>query len=595
MFYPALAENLRMPNFFVERILDEAGARLNARGFAAAETLVIQALALEPKNIRGLCFQAIIASETGRKDSALKTINRALKLGPQMPAVINNAAAVFFQCGQPARACQMWQRLIQLMPNSVDALWNLAMYHVRQGDHDNAAIYLQKVVQLAPDHPNVYVNLGNLAKTSGHIEEAVALFREGVRRHPNDVRENSNLLYAMHFDPAFGPEQIHLEHAAWGRAFEAATSCTEQHGNDRSPTRRLRVGYISPNFRAHVIGHNLLPLFRKHDHEQFEIFCYSDTHPQDDITTQLRSGADVWRETAKMSDADLAKLIAQDQIDVLVDLVMHMEGVRLGVFARKPAPVQVTWMAYPGSTGLTRMDYRLTDAVLDPPGVTDGFYTEQSIRLETFWCFEPQPGDPTVGPLPADSNGLVTFGCLNNFGKINAGVLEMWREILLAVPHSRIIILPPKGKTIAWLLEKLQVQPGRVECLSRQSRQPYMALYNRIDLALDPSPYTGHTTTLDGLWMGVPLVTLAGSTLASRGSLSILTNLGLQELAVTTKSSYVTLATNLANDLPRLRELRSGLRGRMERSILMDADGFTRQAESAYRMMWQKWCVASRG
>lgn len=579
-----------MPNLFVERHLDEAGARLSARDFVGAGSLIAQALVIEPKNIRGLCFQAIIAAETGHKDLAMATISRALKLGPRMPAVINNAATVFFQCGQPIRAYQMWQRLTQLMPHSVDAFWNLAMYHVRQGDTDSAVTYLRKVVQLSPDHPNAYVNLGNLVKNSGRIEEAVALFREGVRRHPHEIKENSNLLYAMHFDPTFGPEQIYREHAAWGRAFEAATSCPERYENDRSPMRRLRIGYVSPNFRDHVVGHNLQPLFRKHHHDQCQIYCYSDTQQQDGITEQLRSGADVWRETATMSDAELAALICRDQIDVLVDLVMHMEGVRLGAFARKPSPVQVAWMAYPGSTGLTRMDYRLTDAVLDPPGENDGFYTEQSIRLETFWCYEPPASGPVVGSLPADANGYVTFGCLNNLGKVNARVLDMWREVLAAVPRSRLIMLPPKGKTITWLREKLQVEPARVECLPRQAQQQYFSLYNRIDIALDPFPYTGHTTTLDGLWMGVPLITLVGATVVSRGSLSILSNLGLKELAVTTKGDYVTLATNLANDLPRLRELRAGLRERIERSVLMDADRFTRHVESAYRMMWQRWC-----
>lgn len=584
-----------MPNFFVEAYLDQAGARLNARDFVGAGALVAQALGIEAKNIRGICFKAIIAAETGRKDLALQTIRQALKLGPRMPAVINNAATVFFQCGQPDRARQMWLRLVELMPQSVDALWNLGMFHVRQGATDEAEEYLRKVAQIAPEHPKVFVNLGNLIKSSGRIHEAVACFREGVHLHPNDLRANSNLLYAMHFSPTFGPEEIYCEHAAWGRAFEAAMPCRERHDNERSPTRRLRVGYVSANFRAHVVGHNLLPLFRQHDHAKFEVHCYSDTPEHDAITGQLRQGADVWHETGKMSDTEMANQIAQDQIDVLVDLVMHMEGVRLGVFARKPAPVQVTWMAYPGSTGLTRMDYRLTDAVLDPPGETDGFYTEQSVRLETFWCFEPQPGDPTVGPLPADANGHVTFGCLNNFGKINAELLEMWREVLLAVPRSRLMVLPPKGKTTIWLREKLQVEPERLECLPRQTRQQYMALYNRIDLALDPFPYTGHTTTLDGLWMGVPLVTLAGSTVASRGSLSILSNLGLPELAVMTKEEYVKLATRLANDLPRLRGLRSGMRERMEKTVLMDAKRFALQVESAYRQMWEKWCETSLG
>jgi predicted O-linked N-acetylglucosamine transferase (SPINDLY family) len=404
---------------------------------------------------------------------------------------------------------------------------------------------------------------------------------------------SSNLLYALHFHPEFGPEQIHSEHLAWGRGFEASIPPAPRQENDPSPERRLRVGYLSPNFRAHVVGHNLLPLFRKHDHARFEIYCYSDTRHSDEVTGQLRTGADVWRDTGDLSDADLAKSVARDRIDVLVDLVMHMEGVRLGVFARKPAPVQVTWMAYPGSTGLTRMEYRLTDAVLDPPGATDRFYTEKSIRLESFWCYDSPPDSPPIGPLPADANGCVTFGCLNNFGKINTGVLEMWRDILAAVPRSCLIVLPPKGKTSAWLRERLQVEESRLKCLPRMSRRDYLELHNRIDLALDPYPYTGHTTTLDGLWMGVPLVTLSGPTVVSRGSLSILSNLDMTGFAVKTKPEYVQLAVRLANDLPRLRSLRAELREKMRRSVLMDAGRFAGQVEAAYREMWRTWCEKS--
>lgn len=579
-----------MPNPYVEGLLNQAGACLGARDFAGAGLLVDQALAKEPKNIKGLCFQAIVAAETGHKEAALAAMERALKLGPRIPLVINNAAIVFTQCDQPEQAGLMWQRLIQMVPQSVNANWNLAKFFIHQNEIDRAEEYVRKVLKLSPDHPNVYVGLGTVLKNRGCIEEAVSMFRESVRRHPQNILGASNLLYALHFDPAVGPEQIYREHAAWGRTFEIAIAPFERYENERSPARRLRIGYVSPNFRGHVVGHNLLPLFRKHDHDQFQIFCYSDTQQQDAVTEKLRQGADVWRDTARLSEADLARLIAEDQIDVLIDLVMHMEGMRLGVFARKPAPVQITWMAYPGSTGLARMDYRMTDAVLDPPGQTDSFYTEKSIRLETFWCFEPPVDGPAVNPLPADSNGYVTFGCLNSFGKINAGVFEVWKKILLAVPRSRLIVQPPKGKAVTWLLEKLQVEPARVECVPRQSRQQYLALYNRIDLALDSFPYTGHTTTQDGLWMGVPLVTLVGSTVASRGSFSVLSNLGLPELAVTTKDDYVALAINLANDLPRLESLRAGLRERMERSILMDADRFAQRAESAYRMAWQKWC-----
>jgi protein O-GlcNAc transferase len=247
-------------------------------------------------------------------------------------------------------------------------------------------------------------------------------------------------------------------------------------------------------------------------------------------------------------------------------------------------------MAYPGTTGLSRMDYRFTDPFLDPPGETDHFYTEKSIRLETFWCFKPPSESPAVGPLPADQNGHITFGCLNTFAKVNHSVLELWREILAAVPNSRLVLMLPKGKVMDRVREKLGVAPSRLIGLLRESRLEYFKNYHRVDLTLDPIPYTGHTTTIDSLWMGVPLVTLAGPTVSSRGSLSILSNLGLTELAVRNKSDYAALAVALAHDKDRLRELRAELRERLQRSILMDADRFARQAESAYRTMWHKWC-----
>jgi protein O-GlcNAc transferase len=297
-----------------------------------------------------------------------------------------------------------------------------------------------------------------------------------------------------------------------------------------------------------------------------------------------------WRDTAGLSDAELAAQIAQDRIDVLVDLVMHTEGGRLGMFRPK------TCARSSGLDGLSRFDrpdphgLPVHGSVLDPPGETDHFYTEQSVRLETFWCFDPPAGSPAVGPSPLDKNGYVTFGCLNGFVKVNDATLELWREILTAVPDSRLIFLPPNGKITGRVREKLGVAPARLIGLPRQSRLEYLKYYHRIDLALDPFPYTGHSTTLDGLWMGVPLVTLAGPTVVSRGSLSILSNLGLTELAVKNKTDYVALAVALAKDHGRLRELRNGLRGRLERSVLMDANRFARQAESAYRTMWHTWC-----
>jgi protein O-GlcNAc transferase len=579
-----------MPNDFAQRLLDQASKPLQERKFAVAAQLIDQALFIEPKNPRALSCGALVAANVGKKDEALKLIGQALKLAPDAPMVIHDAALVFWTCGQRHRACRLWERLNELRPRSVEILWNLAMYHAAEDDAETAEIYFRKVMELAPRRPGVHTNLGNALRLSGRIQEALVFFREGARLFPDKIRESSNYLYAINFDPSYGPEQIHAEHAAWGRELESSIPAANAHTNDPSQGRRLRIGYVSPYFRGHVVGHCLLPPFRLHDRSQFEIYCYSDTRQVDEITTAFRQGADVWRDTADLSDAELASIVSQDRIDVLVDLVMHMDGVRLGMFARKPAPIQVTWLAYPGSTGLTRVDYRFTDPVLDPPGQTDHFYTEQSIRLETIWCFEAPPNSPAVRPPPSEKNGYITFGCLNNFAKVNDAVLDVWREILAAVPNSRLVLVPPKGQITGRIREKLGVAQPRLIGLPRASRLEYFKNYHRIDLALDPFPYTGHTTTLDALWMGVPVVTLAGPTVVSRGSLSILSNVGLIELATKDKADYVALAIALAQDKARLRELRAGLRARLEHSVLMDAKRFARQIESAYSAAWNRWC-----
>jgi len=579
-----------MPNHRSELLLNQAQRHMMVNNYAAANPLVNEALGMDPKNIRGLAFGAVVAAKTGQRDRALELIESALKLGPDDPRVINNAAGVFFQCGEPHRARALWERLTELLPPSVGIFYNLAVYHLNQNDVSAAEMYYRKAMEMAPHERVLKTQVGNMLLFSGRVEEALAMYREGARLHTEDIRQSSNYLYALHFDPSCGPEQIHAELAAWGKALETTVPAANGHSNDRSPDRRLRIGYVSPDFRKHIVGYNLLPLLRKHDHSQFEIYCYSDTRHPDEMTAVFRQCADIWHDTTSLSEVELAAQMSKDRIDVLVDLVMHAEGGRLGVFARKPSPIQVTWLAYPGSTGLSRMDYRFTDPALDPSGETDHFYTEQSVRLETFWCYEPQADSPAIGPLPADTNGYFTLGCLNNFSKVNAAVLELWREVLVVVPDSRLILVPPKGESKDWALEKLQVAPDRLVCLPRISLAQYFDYYNRIDLALDPFPCTGGITTLDCLWMGVPVITLSGSTVASRGSLSILSNLGLADLAVKSKSEYVALAVALSKDLARLRELRTGLRGRFERSVLMDADRFARRVESAYRDMWRKWC-----
>jgi predicted O-linked N-acetylglucosamine transferase (SPINDLY family) len=369
----------------------------------------------------------------------------------------------------------------------------------------------------------------------------------------------------------------------------------QSHGNSRDPERRLRIGYISPDFRHHAtaVG-GTFSLLANHDHREFEVYCYSGVLHPDAVTERLRGHADAWRETAGLSHQRLADLVREDRIDILVDLTMHMAGSRLPVFARKPAPIQVAWQAYPGTTGVSTIDYRLTDPFLDPPGQHDAFYTEESVRLpDGFWCYDPLAEDLPVNDLPAMKNGHLTLGCLNNFSKINEGVLALWARVLQAVPASRLLLLAPPGcarERVANTLQEYGIARERVEFTGRLPRMEYLKLHNRIDLGLDPFPYNGHVTSLDAFWMGVPTATLVGERAAGRAGWSQLCNLGLEELAATTPEHYIEIVSGLAGDLERLAGLRRTLRERMRASPLMDGPRFARNVESAYRVMWRKWC-----
>jgi predicted O-linked N-acetylglucosamine transferase (SPINDLY family) len=433
-------------------------------------------------------------------------------------------------------------------------------------------------------------------KDLGRLDEALRAYRAAHELDPADAQFHSNLLFLLHFHPGFNAGAIRAECRHWDEKHALPLRPTiRPHANLRDSERRLRVGYVSPFFRDHCQSFFTLPLLSHHDRRHFEIYCYANVHRPDPITKRVQSHADVWRDTVGLTDAALAEMVRGDRIDILIDLTMHMAYNRLLVFARKPAPVQVAWLAYPGTTGLSAIDYRLTDPYLDPPGQNDDDYAEQSIRLpDTFWCYDPLTDEPAVNDLPAARNGFVTFGCLNHFCKVNDGTLGLWARVLGAVPNSRLILLAPPGPAREHVLARLArdgIAGQRVEFVTRQGRQKYLAQYHRIDIALDPLPYNGHTTSLDAFWMGVPTVTLIGTTVAGRAGWSQLGNLDLKHLAAASPERFVQIATRLAQELSGLQNLRATLRQRISASPLMDAGRFARHVEQAYRQMWRRWCA----
>jgi protein O-GlcNAc transferase len=532
--------------------------------YAEAINAYQKAVAHHPELAEAHCNLGNALVEEKRMDAAISAYNESLRVNPNLPQTHHNLAKVLYD----------------------------------QGRLDEAMRANAKALSLRPDYLSAYRNLANNLFESGQLDEAIALYQQGDFDTESRAKVAGDFIYTIHSHPAYDARAIADETRRWNEQYaKPLMAYSQPHTNDRDSDRPLRIGYVSPDFRHHVVGQNLVPLFREHDHQTFEIFCYSDASRPDAQTRRFQQWADHWSNTEDLSDEQLASLVRKDQVDILVDLALYT-GKRLLVFARKPAPVQVTFAGYPGSTGLTAIDYRLSDAYLDPVGVDESIYSEKTIRLpHSFWCYDPDDCvHIPVGPLPANESGLITFGCLNNFCKINKTILDLWAKVLQCVPGSRLLLLAKQGahrqRTIDYLATQ-NIEPHRIEFLSYGSRQTYLRYFHRVDVSLDSFPYNGHTTSLDSLWMAVPVVTLVGQTPVARAGWCQLSNLGLTQLAAQTPEEFVSVAVELANDLPRLKELRSTLRQRMERSPLMNAITFTRDIEAAYRVMWQRWCQGS--
>ncbi|HMD53384.1 MAG TPA: tetratricopeptide repeat protein [Phycisphaerae bacterium] len=534
----------------------------------------------------------------GRLVEAEKFYRQILVHQPDNADALHLLGVIAAQTGKQEAGAELIKRAISLNPNSAVFYINLSIALVNLHQSEAAMDASLQAVRLNPASSEAHNNLGVAFKDLGRLDDAITAYRRALQLKPDDNQAWSNVVYTMLFHPAYDAAAIYEELLRWrARYAQPLKKLIQPYANSRDPERRLKIGYLSPDFFNHSQSFFMLPLLKTHDHRQFEITCYSKVSTADQITDQIRGYADIWRNVQAKNPEELAQQIRSDQIDILVDLTMHMGKSNLLVFARKPAPVQVAWLAYPGSTGLDVMDYRLTDPCLDPVGLDDAYYSEESFRLpNTFWCYDPLTDQPQINDLPAIKNGFITFGCLNNFCKINDGVLKLWAGVFAAVPDSRLMLMAPAGRVRKELLNdfgKIGVDPQRIELIDFARRQEYLKLYHRIDVGLDTLPYNGHTTSLDSFWMGVPVVTLIGKTVVGRAGWSQLCNLGLPELAAKTPEEYVDIITHLVGDLPRLRGLRSMLRQKMQFSPLMDIQRFARNIESAYRQMWLKWCASS--
>jgi len=579
------------------------GVVLTAAGRAAEAVGSYQrALELAPNRAEPWANLGNALRNLGDLHGAIAAYQKADALQSGNPAIKSNLGVVLKDVGRFDDAIEAFRGALAIWPDRAPIWNNLGNALRGKGELDAAAAAFRRALELQPTHASAWSNLGVVHLDAARHAQAVECYQRAIEIQPASPVHHSNLVYAMHFDERHDAAAIYREHVRWRqRHADPLKPLIQPHLNDRSPERRLRIAYVSPDLREHVIGRFMLPLIENHDSQAFEIFCYSDgSRAPDQISEQLRRHAGVWRTTGGLTDDRMADLIREDRIDVLVDLCMHMAGNRLLVFARKPAPVQVTYLAYCSTTGLDTIDYRITDPYLDHSTVSGRLeepqYSEKSVPLpRCYWCYQPpmelrEPDSP-----PMTDQGHATFGCLNNFSKVTPTSLRVWAHLMREVPDSRLLLHAREGshrRDTCDVFSRHGIDPVRLSFIGPLPLDQYFDQYRRIEIALDPFPYAGGTTTCDALWMGVPVVTLAGRTAVGRGGVSILSNVGLRELIAPDEAAYIRIAAELAGDLRRLTEVRSTLRGRMRRSPLMDGAAFARDMEAAFRMMWRKWCAA---
>jgi len=548
-----------------------------------------KAIELSPGFVEALVNLAQANLRLGRLDETIVACRKAIEINPNLARPFLYLGTVLQARGQIDDAIAAYRNSIRLAPKDAQAYSHLGAALTKKGQPDEAITVLKKAMELRPDLPQAHTNASVAYKDCGQLDEAIACCRRAMELRPQSAIAHSNLIVLQNYHPDYTAKMLLEETLRWAqRHAEPLAKNIQPHLNDRSPRHRLKIGYVSADINIHPVGRFLLPLLVHHNRENVEIHCYSDTQQIDPITAQARSASDHWHDTAGLTDQDLAENIRADRIDILVDLSLHT-GSRLLLFARKPAPVQASWLGYPGTTGLRTIDYRLSDSFIDPIGQTESDYVEQTIRIPSYWCYQPLQPSPVVGRLPVEKNGHITFGCLSNFSKVSSTALEMWTGVLNAISDSWLILTSNSGQhrdRIKQWFASHGVDPHRVHFVDRLPVLEYMAKYNEIDIALDTAPFAGGTTTCDALWMGVPVVTLSGKTAVGRSGVSLLSNVGLPVLIAKSPQEYIEIAASLAKELPKLTELRSGLREKMQGSSLMDIRRFTAGIEAAYRQMW---------
>ncbi|OGR05334.1 MAG: hypothetical protein A2520_06390 [Deltaproteobacteria bacterium RIFOXYD12_FULL_53_23] len=592
------AQAIKLDSNNIDAVFHLGNLYKNLGKFPEAESCYQKVLNHTPNHVATLNNLGNIYKDLGKFEQAFACYEKAIDSDPMAADLYINMGNAYKDMMMPQEAVNFYHKAIEVRPDFPDPYNNIGYILQHTGKLSDSIEYYKKALEITPDLPEVYHNLGNVYKDMGEFPEAIEAYRKAIVLRPDFTNAHSNILFAMNYDEKARPEEMVNEARKWWQ--QQTTHLADQYKptNNPDPDRRLRIGYVSPDFCLHSVSFFFLSLLEKHDKNRFEIYCYSDVRRPDATTARLQGLADHWRQITGQPDEIVAQQVHDDQIDILFDLTGHTAYNRLLVFARGPAPIQVSWLGYPNTTGVETIQYRITDAIADPPGTSDPFYTEKLIRLpHCFLCYSPPEIAPDISELPAKKHQQITFGSFNNITKTSESVIRAWCHILNQVKNSQIILKsiafadPETKKRYLDLFQKYGVEPERVILKKRTaSPEEHLGLYNEIDIALDPFPYNGTTTTCEALWMGVPVIALRGDLHCSRVSASILTHTGLAHLIAETPEEYVDKAVSLARDLNELSEFRKNIRGLMQGSTLCNPEIFARDMESALRSMWTAWC-----
>jgi protein O-GlcNAc transferase len=562
---------------------------------AEAKAVLEKALNIAPDDSYNLHRLGRILKMQNQFQEAMGYYRRSFSLNPDNAPLLNDMASLHLKLGDKDAAADCINRALACDPDYAATHLSLGALQRDLGRLEESAGSYRSALELDPSCPQALIGLISILKDLGQIGEAVACLRRLTDLAPDNEQIHLNLIYFMHFLKEVTPAEIFAEHLRWGEKFTGGVVPCATFSNLPDRARRLRIGYVSPDFRSHAVNFLFEPVLSCHDRAAFEIFCYAGvTHP-DATTERLQGMADHWRDISGLNDDDAAAIIRRDCVDILVDLAGHTEGSRVKVFARKPAPVQVEWLGYFNTSGLAAMDYIISDPVTSPDERQP--FTETVVRMPfSRFCYSVAPDTPPCSDLPSDSNGFITFGCFNNTAKLNTDVFHCWGEIMGGLPNSRLVL---KWVTLddaavrdhlRRLLSRHGIDVERVDFHGRCSQRETLEKYALVDISLDPFPFPGGLNTLESLWMGVPVVTMAGTTFIGRQGTGLVTTIGRPEWVARSVEEYKQIALGLAGDVARLRQLRRTLRSAMEASPLMDAARFTSDLERLYRQMWQQWC-----